>query len=132
MKITNASLGDVIADEKARSSIKLTYQQLTDIDDEDDEEKEDEPQDALPKTSVVLCSLTPGKVSATTQSQGHWSDSSVKIEQTTLDLILEEEELYEIENTGKKCAVFSYSCSFILIRFPLQRHSLVGQLYQYV
>ena len=57
LRLTNASLGDVLIDQNARSSIKLVYQPPISMD--DDEEPADEPS----KSSIVLCSLTPGKVS---------------------------------------------------------------------
>lgn len=57
--ITGAALDAKLADEKARSSVKFTYETPQAID-EDDEEAASLP----PLTSAILCSLTPGQVRA--------------------------------------------------------------------
>ena len=63
--ITNAALGDEIADESSRTSLKLRYLAPSATEesdtDEEKEEKEDEEEDAV-IIETVLCSLTPGKV----------------------------------------------------------------------
>lgn len=61
VRITNAALGEDIADEKARSTIKLTYENIAPADIDDVEEDEEEELKAE-KVTTVLCALTPGKV----------------------------------------------------------------------
>ncbi|KAI0718977.1 hypothetical protein C8T65DRAFT_637625 [Cerioporus squamosus] len=82
LRITNIALGDEIADEKSRTTVKLIYRPpgAEEEDEEEEEEKEEEPT----VSSAVLCSLTPGK-----------------IEQASIDLVLSEEEEYLIELVGK-------------------------------
>lgn len=57
------ALGEKLADEKGRTTIKLSYASIPDdgSDDEDDEEDE-EKQPAVNLVSTVITSLTPGKV----------------------------------------------------------------------
>ena len=57
--ITNIALGEKIADEKSRTTVKLSYIGPNAFEESEDEEDDDE-NDKL-ETSV-LCSLTPGKV----------------------------------------------------------------------
>ncbi|KAI0340886.1 hypothetical protein BDW22DRAFT_1359722 [Trametopsis cervina] len=83
LRITNVALGDELADENGRTSVKLTYQAPGAPIDDDDDEDEDEEEGGEPVTTV-LCSLTPGK-----------------IEQTTIDLILEEDQEVLLESVGK-------------------------------
>lgn len=52
------ALGDELADDNGRTSVKLTYQTPSP---DDDEDEEDEEEGGDPVTTV-LCSLTPGKV----------------------------------------------------------------------
>lgn len=59
LRITNVALGDELADESGRTTVKLTYQTLVDIDD-DESADEEAPQE--PISTTVLCSLTAGKV----------------------------------------------------------------------
>ncbi|GJE87440.1 FKBP-like protein [Phanerochaete sordida] len=85
LRITNVALGDELEDESARTSVKLTYRGPSGGDDSDEESQdEEEEDDDVESVTTVLCSLTPGK-----------------IEQTTVDLILEAEEEILLENTGK-------------------------------
>ena len=57
IRITGAALDAKLSSETARSSVKLTYTPVSGVsEDEDDEEDEVEAE------SIVLCSLTPGKV----------------------------------------------------------------------
>ncbi|KAH7924608.1 hypothetical protein BV22DRAFT_1105358 [Leucogyrophana mollusca] len=79
--IKNAALGEELADDSGRTTIRLTYK----IPVSDDEEEEDEEESApeLVKTTV-LCSLTAGK-----------------IEQSSVDIILERDEEYIFELVGK-------------------------------
>lgn len=65
-KITNAALGAKLEDEKARSTLKVTYEPppLSDMDsDEEEDSPKKSPQKKAKKTEIALCSLTPGAVS---------------------------------------------------------------------
>ena len=64
LQIKNAALPDELQHESARTSVKLTYQSLSSVDDEDEDEDDDEEDEPPSGTAVttVLCSLTPGKV----------------------------------------------------------------------
>ncbi|TDL17300.1 hypothetical protein BD410DRAFT_901546 [Rickenella mellea] len=73
VRILNVALGEKIADETSRTTVKLTYDAPTSSDD-------DEPA----RVTTILCSLTPGK-----------------IEQANLDIVLAEQEDFEIEVVGK-------------------------------
>ncbi|KAK7692951.1 hypothetical protein QCA50_004592 [Cerrena zonata] len=87
LKITNIALGDEIADEKARTSVRLVYQRPSARDGEDDEEEEDEDEDEdteMEPVQTFLGSLTPGK-----------------IEQAIVDVILEKDEEILFEAVGK-------------------------------
>ncbi|KAK7005616.1 Peptidylprolyl isomerase [Favolaschia claudopus] len=77
IRITNIALGDVLADSSARTTLKLTYNALIAIDEDDDEPV------APKETSTFVCALTPGK-----------------IEQFTTNLVLEEKEEYVFEVVG--------------------------------
>ncbi|GBE81394.1 FK506-binding protein [Sparassis crispa] len=81
LRITNVALGDQLADETGRTVLKLVYQ-TAGAPEEDDEDEESV--DIEPVTSTVICSLTPGK-----------------IEQATVDLVLEGEQDYLLEIVGK-------------------------------
>jgi len=59
LKITNVALGDKLADNSARTSVKVTYSTPIKMDDDDDDDDDDGPP---PMSETVLCSLTPGKV----------------------------------------------------------------------
>ena len=61
LHITGAALDATLADEKARSSVKLTYLSPL-IPHPDEDENSDEELPTLSTTSAVLCSLTPGLV----------------------------------------------------------------------
>ncbi|KAH9938946.1 hypothetical protein B0H21DRAFT_757649 [Amylocystis lapponica] len=89
LRITNAALSDELADETGRTTIKLSYKIPVPSDSEDENEEEDEDHEGHEHghaeiSTTVLCSLTPGKV-----------------EQTTVDLILEADEDYIFEVVGK-------------------------------
>jgi FK506-binding nuclear protein len=103
LRITNAALGDQLADASARTSVKVTYNTPVKVDEDDNEDDENGPE---PLTTTVLCSLTPGKVCAffsypncprANRIRGIW-----KIEQATIDLIVEEDEELTFEAVGKK------------------------------
>lgn len=68
LRITNVALGDQIADESSRTTIKLTYRTpgagAGDEDDEEDEEDDEETDKPEELSTAVLCSLTFGKVRA--------------------------------------------------------------------
>ncbi|KAL7281353.1 hypothetical protein ACG7TL_004662 [Trametes sanguinea] len=89
IRITNIALGDQLADESGRTTVKLHYRRPG-ADDEDSEEEDDEDEDEEKENdntellTTVLCSLTPGKV-----------------EQSTVDVVLNEDEEYLIEVIGK-------------------------------
>ena len=62
LRITNIALGEEIADENSRTTVKLVYRRPG-AEEDDEEEEEDEEEDEEPKiSSAVLCSLTYGKV----------------------------------------------------------------------
>ncbi|KAA1472844.1 hypothetical protein DENSPDRAFT_930576 [Dentipellis sp. KUC8613] len=81
IRITNVALGDELQDETGRTSVKLIYNRPG-VGADEDEEEDDAPEDSL--TMTVLCSLIPGK-----------------IEQCTVDVILESEEEFLLEVVGK-------------------------------
>ncbi|KAF8588630.1 hypothetical protein K439DRAFT_1384157 [Ramaria rubella] len=84
-KITNAALGAQLEDDKARSTLKVSYEPppLSDGDEEDDVPKKS-PSKKTKKTEIALCSLTPGT-----------------IEQAALDITFLEEDAVEFEVIGK-------------------------------
>ncbi|KAI1796513.1 hypothetical protein LXA43DRAFT_1057799 [Ganoderma leucocontextum] len=84
LRITNVALGDEIADENSRTTLKLTYRTPgagAGDEDEEDEEEAGKPEEL---STAVLCSLTFGK-----------------IEQTTVNVVLSEDEEYLFELIGK-------------------------------
>ncbi|KAI0829737.1 hypothetical protein BC628DRAFT_1512543 [Trametes gibbosa] len=88
IRITNIALGDVLADESGRTTVKLSYRvpgsNEKDSDDEEEEDDEEEDEENKELATTVLCSLTPGK-----------------IEQSTVDVVLAEDEDFLIEVVGK-------------------------------
>ncbi|CDO76024.1 hypothetical protein BN946_scf184665.g16 [Trametes cinnabarina] len=86
IRITNIALGDQLADESGRTTVKLHYRRPGADDEESDEESDEEEKenDNTELLTTVLCSLTPGKV-----------------EQSTVDVVLNEDEEYLIEIVGK-------------------------------
>ena len=69
VRITNVALGDELADESGRTTVKLVYRTPgqggdSDEEDEDEEDKEEDEDEDKPGqlSTTVLCSLTPGKV----------------------------------------------------------------------
>ena len=63
LRITNVALGDEVADESGRTTIKLVYRTPGAGGDSEDEDEEDEEEDKPEQLSTtVLCSLTCGKV----------------------------------------------------------------------
>ncbi|TCD68067.1 peptidylprolyl isomerase fpr4 [Steccherinum ochraceum] len=90
LRITNVALGAELADENGRTSVKLVYiGPSADDSDEDDEEEDEEDEDedkpgSGEPVSTVLCSLTPGK-----------------IEQCTVDIVLEGDQEFLFESVGK-------------------------------
>ncbi|KZT08372.1 uncharacterized protein LAESUDRAFT_712896 [Laetiporus sulphureus 93-53] len=83
IRITNVALGDSLDDETGRTSVKLVYHTPS-AHDEDEDEDEDEEKKLDDVHMTVLCSLTPGK-----------------IEQATVDVVLEQDEQYVFELSGK-------------------------------
>lgn len=61
MRITNIALGDVLADQKGRTTVKLIYLPPSAPENDEDDGEEDEEGTGEP-VATVLCSLTPGKV----------------------------------------------------------------------
>jgi hypothetical protein len=60
LRITNAALGETLADPNGRTVVKITKQKgFLDISDSDEEETEG---DGAGLEEFVLCALTPGKV----------------------------------------------------------------------
>jgi len=82
-RLTTATFGEELADEKGRSTLKL-YRAKAKEDDEDDDEEEDEEDIEFETEAVVFGALVPGK-----------------IETLQLDLIFTEDEPIEFEVTGK-------------------------------
>ncbi|KAG6845909.1 hypothetical protein H0H87_000715 [Tephrocybe sp. NHM501043] len=76
LQITNVALGDVLKDTSGRTSVKLTFSPTGSIEDDDEE--------PTPEVTTVLCSLKPDT-----------------LEQTSLNIILQEEETYKFELVGK-------------------------------
>ncbi|KAI0958860.1 hypothetical protein AcV7_004560 [Taiwanofungus camphoratus] len=81
LRITNVALADELKDENGRTTIKLNYH--TPIAPEESDDEEGSPQ-AEPLSTTVLCSLIPSK-----------------IEQSTVDVVLEADEEYLFEVVGK-------------------------------
>ncbi|KAF8441561.1 hypothetical protein L210DRAFT_3447334 [Boletus edulis BED1] len=84
LQIKNAALPDELQDNSARTSVKLTYQSLASLDEEDDDEDDEDDEPKIAAVTTVLCSLTPGK-----------------IEQSTCEIILEQDTEYILEVVGK-------------------------------
>lgn len=57
VRISNASLGEKLADQSGRTVVKVTYSKLGGADSDEEEEQEEEP-----TSSFILCALTAGKV----------------------------------------------------------------------
>jgi len=88
LRITNVALGETLADENGRTSVKLIYigpsGEEKDDEEEDDGADEDEDKPGSEEAiSTVLCSLTGGK-----------------IEQSLVDIVLEGDQEYLIESVG--------------------------------
>ncbi|KAF8806445.1 hypothetical protein BYT27DRAFT_7167745 [Phlegmacium glaucopus] len=79
VRVTNISFGEDLADATARTVVKLTYSLPITPGDDDDEDE-----DKSPRLTTVLCALTPGK-----------------IEQASIDLILDPESEPTFQATGK-------------------------------
>ncbi|VDC01630.1 unnamed protein product [Peniophora sp. CBMAI 1063] len=90
--ITNAALGDELADESSRTSLKLRYllPSATEESDSEDEKDEEEDEDEPVIMETVLCSLTPGK-----------------IEQANINLTLDGDSEYLLEAVGKNTLYLS-------------------------
>lgn len=108
IRITNIALSDELADQSARTTIKLNYLIPTGEDSEEDEEGDDDEDDehsGQRLESTVLCSLTPGQV----RDPPSYRESSrstclcyPQIEQATVDVTLREDEDYLFEVVGPK------------------------------
>jgi len=84
VQITNISFGEEIADESSRTVVSLKFESLSVDDDDDDEEDDEEDGPGLKVASTVLCALIPGK-----------------IEQASVNLVLDEEATFKFAATGK-------------------------------
>lgn len=82
LQIKNAALGEKLSDESGRTTVRLTYINPANFDDEEEDEVDHRSPEA--EITTVLCSLTAGK-----------------IEQSACDLILESDEEYTFELIGK-------------------------------
>ncbi|KAG6813562.1 hypothetical protein H0H92_009954 [Tricholoma furcatifolium] len=98
VRITNVALGDVLKDTSGRTSLKLTYSTPGGADEEEEEEEEEEEPQETPVTTV-LCTLKPNTVGAFYCFPVHLS-SLPQLEQTSLELVLQEEETYVFEVVG--------------------------------
>ncbi|KAF8070555.1 hypothetical protein FPV67DRAFT_1487823 [Lyophyllum atratum] len=78
IRITNVSLGDVLKDASGRTTVKLTFEPSGRL------ESDDEDEEAPAPVTTVLCSLKPDT-----------------FEQTSTDLILQEDETYKFDLVGK-------------------------------
>ncbi|GLB37533.1 putative peptidylprolyl isomerase [Lyophyllum shimeji] len=78
IRITNIALGDVLKDTSGRSTVKFTFEPSGHVDSEDEDEAAPGP------VTTVLCSLKPDT-----------------FEQTSTDLILQEDETYKFTLVGK-------------------------------
>jgi len=82
IRITNVCLGEKLKDESGRSVVKFSYQTPAGALDDEGDEDDDEP--TLVTKSTILCALKAGT-----------------FEQTTTDIILQEDDLYTFEVVGK-------------------------------
>ncbi|TRM69314.1 hypothetical protein BD626DRAFT_473646 [Schizophyllum amplum] len=85
LRLCNVSLGETLADPTGRTVVKVTH--MSPVVPAEDEEEVDDEDDDLPdmkQCEIILCALTPGK-----------------IEQTLVDLVLQEEQEVLIEVIGK-------------------------------
>ncbi|KAF8161204.1 hypothetical protein B0H34DRAFT_699898 [Crassisporium funariophilum] len=88
VRIQNITFGEFLADTSGRTVVKLTYDSIAGAaDDSDDEDDEAKP---LPSVTTVLCALTPGK-----------------IEQASVDLILDGRAEYIFQATGTNTVYLS-------------------------
>ncbi|KAG6886169.1 hypothetical protein C0993_000687 [Termitomyces sp. T159_Od127] len=79
LRITNAALGDVLKDASGRTTVKLSFEPSGALDDDDEDGGE-----APKPVTTVLCSLKPDT-----------------LEQTSINLVLQEDETYKFELAGK-------------------------------
>lgn len=108
IRITNIALGEQLADESGRTTVKLVYRRPgadepdSDEEDEDEDEEKEKENDNSELETTVLCSLTPGKVCMFITHYSLQLANSFKIEQATVDVVLTEDDEYLIEVVGKK------------------------------
>jgi FK506-binding nuclear protein len=99
LRITNVALGHELADPSGRTSLKFTFKTPVQVDSDDD----DNDVQMEPLSTTVLCSLTPGKVRViTTVFVRRGVKLFRKIEQSMIDLILDQDEEFVFETAGKK------------------------------
>ncbi|GJE95071.1 hypothetical protein PsYK624_112500 [Phanerochaete sordida] len=90
LRITNVALGAELQDETGRTTLKLVYQGLPPQPESDEEDEEDEEEHPGEPIATVLCSLTPGM-----------------IEQAKIDLVLEANQTYVFDTSGKNTLYIS-------------------------
>jgi hypothetical protein len=121
--ITNAALGDELADQDSRTSVKLLFRNPVNAGDTDEEDDEDE-DSPVQIEDTVLCSLTPGKVRPHFCVYKYpYRFISLQIEQALLNVTLEAEEEYVFEVVGKKCVFGIWRLYFMLISFAVRSTS---------
>ena len=105
IRITNVALGESLEDEHGRTTVKFTYDPAP----KPEDRESDAGSDVGEKATAVLCSLTPGKVIKTCQNSLPSFDRdfflNYQIEQATVDLILDSNEEFVFEVSGKKCVM---------------------------
>ncbi|KIK98353.1 hypothetical protein PAXRUDRAFT_823961 [Paxillus rubicundulus Ve08.2h10] len=84
LQIKNAALPDILTDDSGRTTVKLTYLNLASPDTDDEDEDDEDAHTEGDAVTTVLCSLTPGK-----------------IEQSSCEIILEQDNEYILEVVGK-------------------------------
>ena len=133
LRICNVSLGETLADENARTVLKITHMSPTVPEEDEDEDEDDDEEDNVPmkECEVVLCALTPGKVRPTrSDALRSRSSHSLQIEQAVVDLILQEEQSVAIEAIGKKYVLCCHIFCVLLIVCS-QRDPPRRQLHRY-
>ena len=108
-RLTTATLGEELADEKGRTTIKLYRISYPDDSDEDEEDEKDEDEEPVfEKDPIIIGHLIAGRVSEG-DFPGVRQDASVtnqttppQVETQVLDLIFTDDEPVEFEITGKK------------------------------
>lgn len=77
VRITNIALGEELADESARTTVKLMYRTPGASEESDEEDDEEDEEEDVEIETTVLCSLIPSKVYTFLVSHGHLKTLSV-------------------------------------------------------